>query len=133
MKYCLRSLVPKRSWFQFSLGTLLTTVTVVCILLGRIDYLRSKAAFHSDEAGRHLTRIQRERSLSESDARGYVDFAKGGKGHNTAWFGPPEYRFQLVLTDDADTRAVRHHYRLSQEFAFATSHPWLVVNEAESP
>jgi len=131
MKYSLRNLVPKRSWFQFSLRTLLATVTVVCILLGRIDYLRRKAAFHSDEAGRHLAKIQRERSLSESDARGFVDFAKG-EGGNTAWFGPPEYEFQLVLIDDADTRAVRHHYRLSQEFAFAASHPWLVVNEAES-
>jgi hypothetical protein len=120
----------KRRWYQFSLGTLFVTVTVLCVLLGRIDYLRRRAYFHVAEARWHAERIQAEKGLSENDAWGYAEMASS-KGNNTAWFGPPNNRFQLALVDNADARAVRHHYRLSEEFAFAASHPWVIVNEAE--
>jgi hypothetical protein len=53
MKYSLRSLMPKRHWFQFSLRTLLVVVSAVSILVGsRTAYLRWWADSHTREAAR---------------------------------------------------------------------------------
>jgi len=49
MKYSLR---PKRSWFQFSLKTLLVGMTAVGLVLGiggRASYLTQRAEFHDAE------------------------------------------------------------------------------------
>ena len=121
---------PKRRWFQFSLGGLFVVVTVFCLLLGRVDYLKRKSAFHFSERDRYVERIQKRKGLPENDALGFAQWS-GPSGNNTGWFGPPEGRFRLVLTDDDDTRAVKRHYRLAEEFQSAVSRPWVMVDESE--
>jgi hypothetical protein len=44
MKYSLRSLMPKRSWFQFSLKTMLVAMTLICLGPGGyVSYHQGKA------------------------------------------------------------------------------------------
>ena len=121
---------PKRRWYQFSLIGLLLVVTMFCLLFGRIDYLKRKSAFHLSEMYKHVERIQQRKGLTEDDALGFATLS-GPSARSTGSFGPPEGRFQLVLLDDDDTRAVRHHYRLAEEFEAAVSRPWVIVDESK--
>jgi hypothetical protein len=61
MKYSLRSLMPKRRWFQFRLKTILVAPTLFAVGLGgRIEYLRRMATFHGREANQFYMKYERE-------------------------------------------------------------------------
>ena len=100
----------KRRWYQYSLRTLLLVVTVVGLVLGRIEYLRRKAAYHSGEARKHFATFRQRTRLSEDEARRDIAYARH---------------------DDADARGALHHLELAEQFEFARYYPWVLVSEIQ--
>lgn len=112
---------------QFSLRTLIVVVTCLCLLLGRVDYLRRRREFHRREAERHLRILCERTGLSEDDVGGLV-FQASEKGCGI-WLGPPERRFYYYAVADDDTRAVNYHYEVGERYDRAGYWPWTFVDE----
>jgi hypothetical protein len=102
MKYSLRSLMPKRSWFQFSLRTLLVVMTLAALLTGRITYVQRMADFHRTER----VKVQKHRNYLR-----------------TVSFHTPPKEWSRLESMEA------RHAQLVTEYQRAVWQPWMLVQE----
>jgi hypothetical protein len=103
MKYSLRSLMPKRSWFQFSLKTVFAVMTASIVVIGgRLEYLRRSAGWHEQQADRYVLSIQQSQDIPVAVIEDVVNsqdpFSMTAYGRGIPY---SEYRANVVCPDVA--------------------------------
>jgi hypothetical protein len=109
MRYSLRSPIPKRHWFQFSLKTLMAGMLAIGLLLGvlgRIQFMRNQAKFHEQEYFRFIDSALEIRRNEPQNADN-------------------ENRIRELIAISQCHRAIAESYRL------AANRPWRVVDETQ--
>ena len=101
---------PNRSWYQFSLRSLLITVSAVCIVSARIAYLQSMAKHHERQASRYTARMDEEMWRSS------------GSLISSSWVPKRE-----------DFVGERYNLRLAKSYRAAVYHPWTFIYEPRHP
>jgi hypothetical protein len=135
MKYSLRSLMPKRSWFQFSLKTLLVVMTLFGVVLGRFGYVLERARHHEAEAVRITSELSAACNQPPEYGRKKVELLSSGGDVVTVVVGPREW-----LCVDGDYIPVglqypalelwltaREQTQLGESYRRALRHPWQAV------
>jgi hypothetical protein len=131
MKYSLRSLMPKRSWFQFSLKTLFVLLTAAALLLGwRLDFLRRKVAFHRSEMDRCY--VEKERLEKVLLKRIEILMETDDK------YAPPPLDVMTKRQAEKDVAyadfhrelaSFKLHRELEVKYSRAVYRPWTIVRE----
>jgi len=92
---------------KYSLRSLMIGITLFCVFLawiGRVQYLKQCARFHSAKADEFSQSLL---------AKQYVDDGR-----------------PLSESSDQDARMRAHHLRLCHEYSRAAERPWVIVDES---
>jgi hypothetical protein len=93
---------------KYSLRSLFVVVTLVCVglggVMGRIEYLRRRAAFHDGERAKHLVQWRHEYELLD-------------KGSGSA------------ASEASEREIYFRHKALASQYRMATYRPWTTVKE----
>lgn len=144
--YLGKSLIPKRSWFRFSLRTLFIATTLFAAVLGRVIYLYRKAEFHDEKFGRLISVISEREHKSgyddtEADVRNKVDSLLRGdqklRVEPTNGYSVPMFVFEtgflhveIVRAHSVDdVRQAIYHRKLANAYGRAVYRPWTIVQE----